>query len=55
MAGQRPNAGTTPVADEGSDVHAQLRELQAQNEELQRARDEVRTTLPPTPTYREKV
>ena len=69
MAGQTPNASRTPVADEGSDVHAQLREMQAQIEELQRARDEaqhardaaelaraeVRKTLPPTPTYLEKV
>ena len=53
MAGETSNKGTTPVADEGSDVHAQLRysELQAQIEELQRAHDEVRKTLPPTPTY----
>ena len=62
MAGQPPDAGTNPVADEGSDVHAQLRELQTQYEELQRARDEaeraraeVRKPLPPTPTYTEKV
>ena len=55
MAGRTRNARKTQLADEGSDVHAQLRELQAQNEELQRARDEVRKTLPPTPTYREKV
>ena len=54
MAGETPNAGRTPVADEGSDVHARLRELQAQIEELQRDRDEVRNTLPPTPTYLER-